>query len=351
MSLAAAMAAVRRSVALADRAHVVCLRLSGARAWDALDRLASSDLYLRDLQLRQTLFLGDDGLPLCDVTVGSHGDSFLIFAEGASATDLVAHVRAAAPGGGFDVVDLSATHTLLGIDGPFAWQVMVGLEGPDLIGFPHATFYQPRPDVTYLRAGKTGEYGYELLVPHHEAAGLRARILEIGAALGLREVDADALSHAALENWFFDVREPALRGLTPVELQLQWRLATEDKEYVGRSALRVRPATARITAVVADAPLRRGDPVRYAEHTIGEVVLGTRSLTLDHEIGLALIALPYAHSGVDRYRAGDVPIRTVSAPFVNNLSLYVNPQVHTYAEREAIAFPGHSRARGPWMTR
>jgi glycine cleavage system aminomethyltransferase T len=80
--------------------------------------------------------------------------------------------------------------------------------------------------------------------------------------------------------------------------------------------------------------------------TIGEIVRAERSVTLGDWIGIGLVEARYAQSGIDRYLArddGDVPIRTVSAPFVDNLSLYVNPQQHRYRDRAAIAFPGPDR--------
>jgi hypothetical protein len=81
----------------------------------------------------------------------------------------------------------------------------------------------------------------------------------------------------------------------------------------------------------------------------------------DRHVGIGLLRAEYAHSGIDRYaaaRGGPAfdarpatatrertlePVRTVSAPFVNNRSLHVNPQKHAYAIRSEIPFPGAAR--------
>ncbi len=338
--------ALRDTVGLSHLAHIACSRLSGAGMWEVLDRVCPADLYLRDLQIRHTLLLDDGGLPLADLYVGNDDDGFILLADGISGPALDAHIREHAPAGAaFTLTDLGVTHTILSLNGPFAWEALAALEGPDIIGFPYLTFYHPRPGATYFRAGKTGEYGYDLLVPREQAPALWARLLDIGGRLGLLEVGLDALAHAQLENWFFDMHREGRAGLSPIELQLQWRLATEDKDYVGRAALRQRPVTGRITALRAAQPLVPGELVSYRDERIGVVIRGERSVTLGDEIGIALIDRSFAHSGIDVFRIGDVPVRTVSPPFVNNLSLYVNPQQHTWATRHEVAFPGAERRR------
>ena len=335
--------AIRSSVGLSALDHVGCLRLSGQDMWDVLDRICAADLYLRDLQLRHTLLLDDAGRPIVDVYVGNDDDSFVLLAEGMPNAALMEHIRSHAPtGASYELVDLRSTHTLLGLTGPFAWEAMAALEGPDIIGFPYLTFYHPREGSTYFRAGKTGEYGYDLLVPRAEAASLWRAFLDAGKSLDLAEVGAHALWHASLENWFFNIRGEGRFGLSPIELQLQWRLATDDKDYVGRQALRQRTVRQRITALVARDALQPGDDVSYGGQCIGSVLVAARSVTLGCYIALALVDLSFSYSHIDRFLAGDVAVHTVSPPFVNNLSLYVNPQQHTFATRHEIPFPG------PW---
>src|SRR5262249_51859684 len=69
------------------------------------------------------------------------------------------------------------------------------------------------------------------------------RMQELGEPLGAREVGVDALDHCSLENWYFSIRTlqgaPKTPVLTPLELQLQWRVNYE-KDFVGAEALPAR---------------------------------------------------------------------------------------------------------------
>ncbi|MBW2453274.1 MAG: aminomethyltransferase family protein [Deltaproteobacteria bacterium] len=334
--------AIRRSVGLSARLDVACLRLSGHDAWEVLGRVCPANLFLRDAQLRHTLLLDESGKPIADWYVGNDDDAFLLLSEGLPVKQLCEHLAAQAPAGAaYELTDLSETHQLLGLDGPYAWEVLAALEGPDVAGFPFLSFYHPSEQTTYLRAGKTGEYGYGLLVPQEQAPALWCALSEAGADMSLREVGLDALWHASFENWFFNIhREGRLPGLTPVELQLQWRLAGDDREWLGRVALRARTATHRAVALVGAAPLAAGAAITYRGRAIGEVLVAERSATLDLPIGMGLIELPYAYSGIGRFVAGEVPLRTVSPPFVNNLSLYVDPQRDVWATRDEVVYSG-----------
>jgi aminomethyltransferase len=363
--VAAEVRALREGAALSALPHVACLRVTGDAAHDVLDRVVPADLFVRDGQIRHTLLLREDGAPLVDLYLCGDDDGFLLLAEGMPAADLRAHVRAHAPAGAaVDIVDLGETHTMLSINGPFAWELLAAVEGPDVIGLPYLTFYRPDPDRVTFRAGKTGEFGYDLLVPHTGAEALWERLVLAGRRLDLALAGTDALWHCQLENWFFNIHREGRSGLTPIELQLQWRVSPT-KDYVGAAALRERRrsgAAHRITALQAKGPILAGDELVFEGEPIGRVLHAEPSITIgDRHVGIGLLRAEYAHSGIDRYAAARggpgidgqqgrtikeralEPVRTVSAPFVNNRSLHVNPQKHVYAIRSEIPFPGAAR--------
>lgn len=344
--LEAEVQAIRSSIGLSALTHVAVVRVEGDGAYDALDRICPAPMHVRNGMIRHTLLLGDDGLPLVDLYLCNDDDAYLLLAEGLPAADLIAHLRAHIPAdAAVTIRDLGETHSLLSLDGPFAWELLAAVEGPELVGFPYLSFYHPSPERTYLRAGKTGEFGYHLLVPHAEAVPLWDRLLEAGRPFEITPVGFDAIEHAMLENWFFTIDHEGRKGLSPIELGLQWRLAA-DKDFVGQTALRARREagiTRRITALSSEGLLAEGDTVLSGEEPIGTVLRAARSVTLGDHLAIGLLDVAHAHSGIDSYtvaHAGDVvPVRTVSAPFVNNRSLFVNPQRHTFARRAEIAFP------------
>lgn len=341
----AEISAIRTGVAWSTEPPVVCLRVSGEGAYATMDRVCAADLFVRDGQVRPSVLLDEQARVFADVYVGQDDDAYLLVAEGPSAAELTAHLRAYTSNGDrVDIEELTASHETLSVHGPYAWELIGELLGPDLIGLPYLYFYRTE-GLLCLRGGKTGEYGYDLFVPREQAPEIRARLEEKGAAFDLARVGLDALSQCSLENGFFDVRREGRHGLTPIELGLQWRVSYR-KEYVGAAALAAQRAAGvarRATYLVSEAPIAEGDPVWLDGARVGHVLSAGRSPIAGAHVGVALLDRPCFHAGIDRFAAGDaaapVKVRTVSPPVLVNRSLYINPQRHAYATRGRDTFP------------
>jgi glycine cleavage system aminomethyltransferase T len=321
--------ALRGGVVFTDHGEGRVLRVSGARGWEALDATLPCTMHLRDGQGRQTLTVTPEGAAEADVIVVSDGEEWWLLVDGLPAEVLAERLRAR----GATVVEPDLVQFELA--GPFAWELAGKLLGPALVGLPYLEL-RPGP-VACLRAGRTGEYGYELLVPRAEAAALRERLSAVGAALELREVARDTLDDAALENAFWVPGVPGLAGLDPLALQLRWRLSW-DKLWPGGDVLR---------AVRAEGPRRRLTAFRaaaanpYAEvelgaSTVGEVRVVRPAPDGEGVIGYALVDVALAHPGLPGLSTAGGPLALVSPPFVRNLSLFVKPQRHRYANRADV---------------
>ena len=248
------------------------------------------------------------------------------------------------PGGRVELRGLSGESVVFGIDGPYAWEVMVGVLGPTVLGMPYLTMMR-RGELLCVRAGKTGEYGYLLIVPREEADAVAARLAEVGGALELVPVGLGALDVCSLENGHFSIRllrETSLAApLTPIELQLQWRVAY-DREFVGAEALRARRAaglTVRTTAFTADGSLPPGTALRFDDANVGEVLAATFSPTLGTWVGSALLQARVAHPHLPltaTTEAGPVQLTTRTTPLVDNVSLHLDPHKHAYAARAGV---------------
>lgn len=335
--------AIRTGVAWTSDPPVVCLRVSGDDAFTAMDRACAADLLVRDGQVRPSVLLDEQGRVFADVYVGMDDDAYLLIAEGPTADHLADHVRACAPPGAkLSIEDLTASHAPLSVHGPYAWELIGELLGPDLIGLPYLYFYRTE-GILCLRGGKTGEYGYDLFVPRERAAEIQGRLLEKGAAFDLAQVGLEALSQCSLENGFFDVRREGRHGLTPIELGLQWRVSY-NKEYVGSAPLAAQRASGvarRVTYMTAEAPLAEDDPVWLDDTRIGHVLSAGSSPVTKTHVAIALLDRPCFHAGIDRFTAGAAraPVATVSPPVLVNRSLYINPQRHAWATRDRDNFP------------
>lgn len=338
MSLPEELLAIRTTTALCEASHVVTLRVGGASAFATLDRICPAPLALQDTQLRPTVLLREDGTVFADAYVARDDERYFLICEGPSSAELEAWVRQHAVGTELELESLDASHKMLSVHGPWAWEFLAACLGSDVIGMPYLSFIRVEGGVICFRAGKTGEYGYELLVPNAEVDRVRGELLQHGAEFELKTVSLEALDRCALENWFFNIRHEGQAGLGPVELGLQWRLAP-GKKYVGSEAVNASKRAARLTCVVADGAVKAGDEVRFDGHSLGKMVTAAESSTLGKWIGAALIETQYAVPGITGLSIGGQQARTASPPLINNRSLYVNPQRHTWADRASTQFP------------
>jgi glycine cleavage system aminomethyltransferase T len=211
-----------------------------------------------------------------------------------------------------------------------------------VVGLPYLGLFDLAPWLC-VRAGKTGEYGYLLLGERTEIGPLLARLEQEGKRFDLAHTNLEALDQCALENGFFNIRREGALQLTPIELQLQWR-ASYRKDYVGATALRQRRsegARSRIVTVTGAGPLAEGDAVSLGEACIGRIVNAGPSDTRGDWVALALVEERWAHPGLRLSAAhgeARVALRSVSPPVINNRSLYVHPQRHSYRMREEQVF-------------
>lgn len=334
-----AIEAIRTSAAFAMIDHVTAVRLTGSEAFAALDRVCPRKLFMRDGQMLHTLLLRDDARPLADIYICPDDGGFLVLAEGVSAAQLAELLP------GAEVEDLLLTHRLISLDGPYAWEVFAELAGPEVIGQPYMTFFHA-DDLTAFRAGKTGEFGYLLMVPTERAQPLRTTLMDRGGAFDLVEADLAALDQCALENWYFNMRREGLADATPIELQLQWRV-TAGKSFVGADALTARrkTATQRLVQCAGAGAMSIGDRVMYGDAPIGTVVNAGFSPVRGDWVATALVDRAYSHARVTAYTVGGSPISTLAAPALDNRSLYVNPQQHSYHTRHEVEFPPVAKSR------
>ncbi|PRQ08069.1 phosphopantetheine-binding protein [Enhygromyxa salina] len=335
--------ALRRRVGLICAPDLRRVRVQGPAAFDLIDRLSSRDVFIRSGQILHTLFLDPRGHAWADVHAAADDDDFVLFVEGPSRTELLDYLRdAITPGESVEILDLEDTHACLDLSGPFAWELMDRLVGPEVLGIPYLNFFDlPELGGLAFRMGKTGEYAYQLLIPRAQASAAEQRLRELGEGFELREVSDAAIDLCAIETGFFCARESALRGRSPLELQLQCRIS-DTREVPGMAALRAARARGepvhQIRWFVADnAQTPAAGAALWREGTrVGEVLLAHRSAAVGAHVGIALLELAWSEPGLSLTDASGQPLlATAVAPLVRSSSLSVDPQRHTFATREA----------------
>jgi len=343
-AIAAELRALRTSATVADADHVACIRIRGAGAQDLLDRVSPRTLFARPGRMVHTLLLDDVAKPLADVYLCCDEDDFLVFADGMPASAVIDYLAPHARGLDAACEDLAPTHALLSLGGPYAWEVLAELATPDVIGLPYLNFFHEARFVCF-RGGKTGEYGYDLLIERDRLDAVRDQLATVGRQFDLATISLPALDAAALENFFWNPRRDVRAGLTPIELQLQWRV-TYGRTFPGAGALarRRQEASRRSVLIASEGALADDAPVTAGDRTIGTILSAGRSPTRGDWLAVALVDRRYAHAGLVGLSSNGVPVRTLSAPSIDNRSLYIDPQRHSYASRETDRFPPLVRA-------
>lgn len=345
MSLDDEVLSVREGVTLASLEHVARVRVTGADAHAAVDAVCPRELFLYEGQMLHTLLFDADGRIVADLHVARDEDGFFLLADGVSAGELVSVIAQHAPSAAdFQAIDLDASHDLVSFNGPYAWELLSEAVTPEVIGLPYLGC-AALLGVACFRTGRVGEYGYDVLVPRAESASFSARIEPLSHEFSLRRVSLAALDVCALENFVFNPRGEGRVLRDPIELQLQWRLSYA-KEYpgVGRlRELRKRGPEHRAVLLASDEELVAGDEVLCGERKIGSVIHAHRSPTRGDFLAVARLKTAYAAPGLERYAAVRAGARAsasvVSAPAVNNRSVYVDPQRHAHRTRQSQDFP------------
>jgi glycine cleavage system aminomethyltransferase T len=300
---------------------------------------------VQDGQLRHTLFLDEQARPLADVYIGLDDEDYLLMVNGMDAASLREWLHAHAPTGlQYEISDEMTGHRLLSINGPFAFDVAAFLLQPAAAGLPYLTFAR-LCSILCLRTGETGEYGYVLRIPEDRWPSMSDQLAQATVRFDMVECGRQTLDQCMLENWFFNIRKEGRFPLTPLELQLQWRVSC-NKRFVGSEELerhRKDGFRRRVTTFLCTEAISPGDAVLDGMNIVGEVVNAGRSDTRGDWVGLALLDRAGAWPGLTRtVRTGDgreVRIRTVSPPVLTNLSLSTSPQIHMYRAKDNYTFP------------
>ena len=123
MSVDAEVECIRTRVAVSDTDHA-CVQLRGPGAHELLDRVSPRPLFVRGGQMLHTVFLDEEAKPVADVYVCCDDDSYCVIAEGLDASATIAYLERYRASVEVDLVDLTATHAMVSLDGPYAWELL-----------------------------------------------------------------------------------------------------------------------------------------------------------------------------------------------------------------------------------
>ena len=327
-------ARVRDSVGITDVSYMQTFCIPEEEGIDFLDSLFAGNVArIRFGRVLHTFLADDDGKLLADCYVANNDDEFVVLCESLVDDETLAGVFAANGAADAGLQDLSATHAVISIDGCRAWAVVKDLFGADVLGLPYLSIeVYPFDDVEVrlLRAGKTAEFGYLLVVPDQAAEALFDTVLSRAAEVeggGLCGVD---IHHdLRLEGRFFDIYAEGAEVRDPLELGLQWMIDFDKDEFRGREAILARRDAGQQQKVIGvrfdgnNDAFAAGAELYDGDDAVGRIVTTARSRVLEADLGLAMLRMDAAYAGL-RLALGsaDGPaVQTISMPPIMPKSL------------------------------
>lgn len=326
----------RQAASLFDVSHMGQIRLLGAGASEALERLIPMDVQGLGLHRQRYGLLLDghagilDDLMFVNRGVTDGGDLFLIVNGACKHADL-AHIERHL--GTQCTVQPQYDRGLLALQGPLAAVALARLlpQVQDLVFMTGLACTWEGANLYITRSGYTGEDGFEISLP---AAATEAFARALLAQPEVKPAGLGARNSLRLEAGLPLYGNDIDTGTTPVEAALAWSIQKVRRSGGARAggfpgAERVLgqldgtvPVERRRVGLVA----RERVPVRehvalenFDGQTVGETTSGLLSPTLNQPIAMAYVQADYAEPGTELFamvRGKPVPMVVQAMPFV-----------------------------------
>ena len=297
---------VRGKAGLFDISHMgqFLVRGPGAGAW--LNRLLTNNIArLTPGHGQYTFLLDERGGVIDDLIVYHLSEEEFLLIVNASMVDIdFAWMSSRMDPAGVELTNRSAEYAGLALQGPLAPRLFDELFHTSRPGRNEAR-QVTRDGVPFVIAGTgyTGEEGYELFFPAAHAVALWQRILEAGAAAGIKPCGLGARDTLRLEMCYPLNGSDLSPAHTPLEAGLSIFIDLNKPEFVGRDALLAQKTTgiptrlAPIRMTEKSPPPRAHYPVLADGQPVAELCSGTLSPSLGFGIGMAYLPAHLARIG------------------------------------------------------
>jgi aminomethyltransferase len=301
--------AVRTAAGLFDASHMGELVLRGEFAGHVVDYLITNDAKrLVEGQALYTCACNERGTILDDLIVYRRGhDDWLVVCNASNLGKMSAHFGRAAAGH-CDFEDVSASTSLMALQGPRAFDVLARLGGDGETLATLVPFHMRAATLAGIgcsvgRTGYTGEDGVEIFCAWTDAPVVWRALLAAGRPLGLKPAGLGARDTLRLEARLSLYGNDIDETTDPLEAGLGWVVKLDKGDFIGRAALAEIKARLPVRAFVGFEMVGRG-VARHGyvlrdeldEREVGVCTSGSPGPTVGKSIGLGY--LPAAMSRV-----------------------------------------------------
>lgn len=319
--------AVRNSVGLFDISHMGRLQFRGEASEAFLNGVLTNDTAKLGVgDVRYSLICGKDGGILDDVLVYRFPDRWELVVNASNREKIVSWLKHSAGFAAVEFKDCTLSTGMIAVQGPHALALLKDAMESD----PSSMKYYTATDAEFFgtrgvisRTGYTGEDGFELVMPDHEAGNVWQTLLHhgskyqiIAAGLGCRDT---LRLEAAMPLYGHELSE----SIDPLTAGLQFAVKFKKPEYPGKAALEVIKSQgvrmARVGLVLEGRRIAREDSsVQIKGQEVGRVTSGTFSPTLQKVIAMAYVPVESSspETSVDvNLRGTLIPAKIVPLPF------------------------------------
>ncbi len=302
---------VRRGVGMFDVSHMGEFRVSGPGAFDLVQRCTSNDVAaLADGKIQYSCLPNETGGIVDDLLVYRMSEEEYFLVVNASNIDKDWAWISARNTGGAKLENVSDDLALFAVQGPKAVAALQSLTSEDLSAITYYTFrvgtFAGVENVIISATGYTGAGGFELYIPAEHAVSVWNKIMEAGAAEGLKPIGLGARDTLRLEMGFCLYGNDIDDTTSPIEAGLGWITKfAPGNDFTNRPALEAQKKEGTARKLVAFEMREQGIPrghyplVNAAGEPIGEVTSGTQSPSLGRGVGMGYVKTEFSKVGTE----------------------------------------------------
>ena len=320
---------VRESVGLFDVSHMGEFLIEGPKALELIQEVSSNDASKLNIGRAQYSCLPNESGGIVDdlIIYRVKEETYLLVVNASNIAKDWEHISKYNQKHQAVMRNISEGFSLLAIQGPKAVEAMQALSSVILkdIKFYHFVVgdFAGIPNVIISATGYTGSGGFEIYCKNEEVEQIWNKVLEAGAAFGIKPIGLAARDTLRLEMGYCLYGNDIDDTTSPLEAGLGW-ITKFSKNFVNSEALAKEKEQPLVKKLVGFELDDRGIPrkdykiVTEEGKVIGNVTSGTMSPSLNKGIGLGYVNGEMAIPGTKIFiqiRKKQIPATIVKLPF------------------------------------
>lgn len=319
---------VRNGVGVFDVSHMGLFKITGSDALAFAQKVTSNDVaVLIDGKAQYGYFPNDKGGVVDDIITYRVNENEYLMVVNASNIEKDFEWISQFKTGNVTLENLSDAYSLLAVQGPKANEAMQSLTDVNLseLKFYHFTVgnFAGCNDVIISATGYTGSGGFEIYAKNENIVTIWNKIMEAGAAFGIKPIGLAARDTLRLEMGYCLYGNEITDETSPLEAGLGW-VTKFTKDFVNAENLKAEKEAGIKNKLIGFELIERGIPRHDYEivdkdgNIIGKVTSGTQSPSLAKGIGMGYVPVAFSKEDSEifiRIRKNDVKAKVVKTPF------------------------------------